>query len=212
MEIETKGSNAPKNADCEQMQTSTYPNHFLYGFLFGILATILLIGGYYAVIDLFHSDGDKIGVWEVKNDYNGESTDCFWVVNQENNKIDYVAYEDGENQEVLTSFPYKVMTGKEFKEKNPTVKFYMNQKNREPYNLPNSENILVAGPLKDESETFGYPVYVIMFPGKDKSEAFINTPDGALIFLSYATLTKLHNLSTVARGIKKSISTQKYLK
>lgn len=135
----------------------------------------------------------NISVWKEYNDYNGEETNCYWLINPTRKTVDYVAYFSSSESQVLHSFKFYTTTWKKFKKVHPGVRLYLNQKDRVPYSMTNSTTILVSGPHENESETWGYPVYTIMLPDTDKTYVFINSPDGEKTYLSYAILKKLNN-------------------
>ena len=132
-------------------------------------------------------------VWADRNDYNDEATGLFWIIDPSTHTIDYTPdYEDYEYSTVITSWNYKEITWKEFKNLYPSARVFYNSNVRTEVNIPISTRILLVGPEKNESETWEYPVYMIVVPLKKSAPTvFINCPDGPNTFLSISKLTKI---------------------
>lgn len=205
-----------------QSTNETATSNFCKGLYFGAAFSLLTICGLYAFTNCISNDKSPLNspvttnyetepidcgisspinkkdtkgkeVWADRNDYNDETTGLFWIIDPSSHTIDYTPdYEDHEYSTVITSWNYKEITWREFKNLYPSARVFYNSNVRTEVNIPNSTKILLVGPEKNESETWEYPVYMIVVPLKKSAPTvFINCPDGPNTFLSISKLTKI---------------------
>ena len=119
-------------------------------------------------------------IWKEYNDYNGEATGYCWKLFKDDKSMQLCC-----DDEVFEEVEFIEMKWSDFKNLYPDADANIQSNVIYPIHINNSEKVLLAGPLPDETETWSYPVYLLVLHTRTKPIAFKNHPLGKAKYLSY---------------------------